>query len=160
MRPKLFLGLCAVAVLTASAAQAKAPREFLQTALEGDNSEVALGRLAQERGASREVREFGRMLEQDHGQARDQAVAVAGRMGVRPTSAMMPEARAEAAKLRRLSGDRFDREFARYMVQDHRKDIREFEQQAQVGGPTGQLARQALPSLRRHLDMAQRLSNR
>ena len=79
---------------------------------------------------------------------------VAGRFGVPDTHAVMPEARAEAAKLRRLDGHAFDREFVRYMQHDHRDDIAEFRRQARRGGPVGRLAAQTLPDLQKHLDMA------
>jgi putative membrane protein len=97
------------------------------------------------------------MLQQDHSQARDQAEAVARRMGVAGTREMAPEARAEERKLRRLSGPAFDREFVRYMVQDHRKDVHEFQEQSRGRGPDAQLARETLPTLRKHLAMAERL---
>jgi putative membrane protein len=155
---KSLLAITAAAALAAALpAVAKPAPEFLHKALEGDNSEIALGRLAETRAARPEVRDFGRTLAQDHSQARDQALGLARRLGVPPTDAMAPEARAEERKLRGLSGPRFDHEFVRYMVQDHRKDIHDFEQQSHAGGPTAELARQTLPTLHKHLEMAERL---
>ena len=146
----------ALAALSAPALAKPAP-QFMKTALEGDNSEVALGRLAQERAASPGVRDFGRTLEQDHSKARDQALTVARQLNVPPTDALAPPARQEEAKLRHLSGPAFDREFVRYMVKDHKKDIHDFEEQAKAGGPTAQLAQATLPTLHKHLDMAEQL---
>lgn len=89
---------CAVPAL------AGAQAEFLRHAMEGDNSEIAFGRVAEARGASPGVRDFGRTLEQDHAQAKDQAMNVARQQNVPPTDAMSPQAGREAAKLRRRSG--------------------------------------------------------
>ena len=154
------LTACAAALLCAVAAPAfaKPDRAFLKDALQGDNSEMTLGRLAARRGVSPGVREFGRMLAMDHAKARAEAAAVARRAGAPVTSAMAPEAIAERRKLQRLSGRAFDREFARYMVDDHRKDIREFEEQAAGHGPTARLAEATLPALRKHLETAQSLT--
>jgi putative membrane protein len=159
MRYRPIVGLAAAAALTCAAASAlaKPAPQFLHEALKGDNSEIQLGRMAQSRAARPEVRDFGRTLEQDHGQARQQALEVARQLGVRPTEEMMPEARREQQKLRHLSGAQFDREFVRYMVEDHRKDIRDFEEQSHGDGPAAQLARQTLPTLHKHLEMAERL---
>jgi hypothetical protein len=51
-----------------------------------------------------------------------------------------------------------DRAFARYMIEDHRHGIAGFEKPADQRGPTAQRARQALPALRKHLAMAERLT--
>lgn len=141
------------------AATAAPPAKFLGDAIKGDNSEMTLGALAARRGKSAGVRSFGHMLAADHAKAKAAAIAVAHREHVAVPRTMMPEARAEFAKLQRLSGDAFDREFARYMVDDHRKDIREFSDQARTGDRiTAGLARQTLPDLRKHLATAQGLS--
>lgn len=156
---RMLGGAAAVLILAGAAnAQSRDDRHFLTEALRGDNSEMMLGQMAAERAVSPRVRAYGRTLHDDHARARDQAMRVAARLGVPPTTATMPEARAEAYKLRRLHGRTFDREFVRYMQEDHRKDIAEFRHEARMGGPVGQLAAQTLPDLRKHLRMARDLS--
>lgn len=146
------------ASLFAGAAAAAPPRQFLTDALKGDNSEMTLGRLAAARGASAGVRDFGARLASDHRQARIEAAAVARAEHVPVTSAMMPEAARERRRLLRLRGEAFDREFARYMVGDHREDIEKFEAQASGGDRrTAALARRQLPTLREHLRIAESL---
>lgn len=158
MKPIL---LCAAAVLiaTPSLALAKPTAGFLSDAIKGDRSEITLGALAARRGQSAATRNFGRVLRADHLHARSQAIALARRDHVAVPTSMMPEARAEYRKLSGMRGRAFDREFARYMINDHRKDISEFQQQARVGREgTAMLARQTLPTLRKHLRMAMRIS--
>jgi putative membrane protein len=130
--------------------------EFLTKALKGENSETRLGALAAARGQSRQARSFGAMLERDHRNARRQVVTLARRHHVRLTSAMADEARVEYGKLKLLRGAAFDREFGRYMVEDHRKDIADFEKEASSRDPQDvrRLARQTLPTLRKHLATA------
>lgn len=161
MRKLLQVGLAAFACVGfSSGALAASDRQFLVKAMKGDNSEMSLGRVAERRGASAGVRRFGAMLVRDHAHAKAQALPVARAHGIRPTSAMLPEARAEARKLSHLRGARFDHEFARYMVNDHRKDIADFQQEARTGDRrTAALARQTLPTLRKHLRVAQSLAS-
>jgi putative membrane protein len=146
------------ALLAASAAGAAPASQFLHDAIKGDNSEARLGRLIASRGASAAVRSYGRTLARDHGSARLEAAAVARHMRVSAPTAMMPEARSEYAKLERLRGRAFDREVRRYMVDDHRKDISDFADQARHGDRrTAALARAQLPVLRKHLRLAEAL---
>jgi len=144
----------------ASADPPKSASEFLSDAMKGDNSEISLGQLAQSRGNSAGVRDFGATLVRDHTAAKMAVSNVASAMGgPAPTDEMMPEAAAEKTKLNAMSGPSFDREFARYMVNDHRKDIAEFEAQAKSSDKTGALAAQQLPTLKKHLSMARSLES-
>lgn len=138
---------------------AKGDKEFLTDALKGDNSEIALGKLAAEKGGSEVVRGFGQTLSTDHAKAKEDALPVAAALGVQPTDDLMDEAKAEMGKLAKLSGAAFDKEFARYMVKDHRKDISEFRQQAKTGeARVSALAKATLPTLRKHLKIAQSIA--
>jgi putative membrane protein len=146
-------------VAFAAAAQAAPPRQFLGDAIKGDNSEMILGQIAARRGESPGVRDFGQRLHSDHAQARVEAVAVARAMRVPVPSAMMPEAARERTRLQRLRGPAFDREFVRYMVNDHREDVAKFESQARTGDRrTAALAQAQLPTLREHLRIAESLA--
>lgn len=146
----------AAACLTSTVALAAPPRSFLDDAIKGDNSEMALGRVIAARGYSAQVRRFGSTLIRDHTHARAQAAAVARSYGMRPPTSMMPEARSEMRLLTRLHGRAFDREVRRYMIDDHRKDIAAFQEQVRTGDRrTAHLARAQLPTLRKHLRIAE-----
>lgn len=148
----------ATALAVPTLAQAKPADKFLADAIKGDNSEMTLGSLGARRGHSRGVRAFGATLHADHAKGHAQAAAAARRDHVAVPAGMMPEAQAEYGKLQRLSGAAFDREFARYMVEDHKKDIAEFEEQAKTGDRvTRDLATATLPVLRKHLSIAESL---
>jgi putative membrane protein len=132
--------------------------DFVKTAIKGDNSEIKLGQLAARKAEKPAVRAFGRTLVADHMKARAQAARVANRLGVNPPSHAMAKADAEYMKLRMLSGRHFDREFVSYMVRDHRHDIGEFSEMARTHrGSVGDLAHKQLPTLRKHLHIAESL---
>lgn len=149
-----------VAAQPAAAATAHA-KQFLTEAMKGDNSESMLGKLAAHQGASASVRSFGFTLVTDHSKAKAQAAHLARALGVAVPDAVMPEARQERTKLEKMHGVAFDQEFARYMVSDHQKDIAKFDAEAKTGdGPVAQLASRQLPTLRKHLGIAQRLAGK
>lgn len=151
--------LAAVLFAAATPALASNDASFLRKAMQGDNSEMRLGRLAEQQGHSSATRRFGRTLAIDHAAARRKVIPVARSHGVAVTTSITPEARSEYAKLRRMRGWAFDREFARYMVNDHRKDISDFDKQARRGDrSTCRLALHTLPTLRKHLRLAESLS--
>lgn len=158
MKSAALLVATILALSGATAARADT-RDFLTKAMQGDNSETRLGEFAAKQGRGRDVRAFGMMLARDHRQAKREALAVARRHGVAGTDEMADEARAEYAKLGRLRGAAFDREFARYMVEDHRKDIADFQTEAASRDPADvrRLARTTIPTLRQHLATAQHL---
>ena len=148
-----------LALTTTSALAAKSAEEFIKDAIQGDNSEVMLGQLAQDKAGSQKMRELGQMLVADHSKAKEEASSVAKTLGVTPPDQPTTQAQDEQTKLSKLSGDDFDKEFARYMVTDHQKDIKEFQDQANANqGPTSDMAAKQLPTLQKHLAMAQALA--
>lgn len=148
------------AALMPVAAQADSPRQFLRHALQGDNSEIMLGHLAQDRAASPMVRAYGRTLAQDHQKARIQVIAVGQRFGLNDEGGPTNEARQERSRLMGLSGHGFDAEFIRYIVDDHRKDIAEFRNEAaEHHGAVSALAEEQLPTLQEHLRLASSLED-
>lgn len=147
--------LFAAALVSAAPAAAAPTAQFMKDAIQGDYSESTLGRVIQARGASPQVRAFGAMLTRDHMKALGQAQQVAAREHLHIRPSMAPEARDELYRLKRLSGPRFDREVRRYMIDDHKKDIAEFKEQARTGDrATTALANATLPTLRKHLATA------
>jgi putative membrane protein len=151
-----------VAILVFSATNAfaaKNPTEFITDAIQGDNSEIMLGQMAEEKGGSQQVKDFGKTLAADHSTAKAEASTVAKALGVTPPDTPMAEAKDEQKKLSTMSGDGFDQEFASYMVTDHKKDIQEFQDQAKGDeGQTSALASKQLPVLQKHLKMAQAIA--
>ena len=136
----------------------KASQKFIKAAIEGDIAEIDVGKLAQEKGQSEAVKQYGAMLVKDHGAHKAKAEEVASQLGVTPPTGSSFGEKATYTKLKLLSGDSFDRSFAKAMVKDHQEDIKEFQKEASKNDPAGQLAKETLPTLRKHLHAAQRLS--
>lgn len=136
----------------------KASQKFIKAAIEGDIAEIDVGKLAQEKGQSDAVKQYGAMLVKDHGEHKAKAEGVASQLGVTPPTGSTFGEKATYAKLKLLSGGSFDRSFAKSMVKDHRDDIKEYQKEASKNDAAGQLAKETLPTLRKHLQAAQRLT--
>jgi len=156
MFAKILPAAALAVVLSCGTAAAKTNADFITDVIKGSNSEIALGNLAKQMGSSKAVRQFGQTLVTDHSKAKKSAMALAPKVKVVPTDDMKPEAQAEMEKLKTLSGPAFDQEFASYMVNDHQKDIAEFKQEAAMtSSPVAAFAKKTLPTLQKHLKMAQ-----
>ncbi|HZT26696.1 MAG TPA: DUF4142 domain-containing protein [Pseudolabrys sp.] len=135
----------------------KADQKFMTEAMQGDMAEVQIGKLAQEKSQNQDVKQFGQTLEQDHNQNLQQAQQVAQQLGVNPPSGPSAQQKATYDKLSKLSGAKFDREFKQAMVKDHKEDISKFRKEENKSGAVGNFAKQTLPTLQKHLQMAEQL---
>jgi putative membrane protein len=141
-----------------NAGSAAVDTAFLNEAMQGDNGEVAIGQLAQRQGASQKVKDFGKLLIDDHGAHKQELKTLAESAGVTVTDEPSPEAKTNLEKLKALSGAAFDKQFKSMMVADHTKDIAKYEKQASSSdAQTAALAQKTLPVLRKHLDAANAL---
>jgi putative membrane protein len=164
MTRKLILatGLAAAMAFSATAAVAqdksadKDSVKFIKNAIEANYAEIDAGKLAQEKG-SEAVKQYGAMLVKDHTESNDQAKQVASQLGVDPPTGAGVTQQATYLKWKVLSGDAFDRTFAKDMVKDHQADIKEFQTESQKSDPAGSFAQQTLPTLQNHLREAKTL---
>jgi putative membrane protein len=162
MKPLLGLSLGLMLTVAAASVYAQdkkvdnASKNFIKAAIEGNNAEIELGKLAQEKGQSDAVKQFGRMLAADHQKDNEEARSVAGTVGVKAPRARQVTIEANL-KLKARSGNAFDRAFADAMVSDHDKEIKRYRQQSTKNDPVGQYARRALLTLEKHLQQAQQI---
>ncbi len=135
---------------------------FVMFAAMGGMAEVELGRLAAQKGASEDVRQFGQRMIDDHTWANEELMRVASSKGMTPPAAMDAKHQSAMQKMSALSGEKFDREYAKMMVGDHRKAVSEFQKEAARGADPEfkAFAAAQLPALQEHLRMAQRLNDK
>ena len=131
---------------------------FLTEAIQGDAGEVAIGKLAQANGSSQKIKDFGAMLQSEHGAHKDKLAAMASTAGLTVADEPSAEAKANLAKLSALHGSAFDTAFKAAMIEDHEKDIAKYEKQAAgTDAQTAAMAKETLPTLHKHLDTAKAL---
>lgn len=143
------------------AATSATARSFLNDAAQGDAAEIKLGQLAEKNGGSAEMKDFGKTLVTDHTKAGDQVKATAKQVGASVAEKPNSEQQKNYDKLAKLKGAEFDKEFARMAVEDHQKDVAKFQKEASANdGAVSDLAKQQLPVLQKHLQMAQSLQSK
>jgi putative membrane protein len=155
----IAIGLIASAAYAAPGwAKDPAGKTFITKAIQGNLAEVQMGQLAQEKSQNGDVKAFGQQLVTDHKDANSKATAVANDLGVTPPEEPSKKQQADYNKLSKLSGDAFDKQFARHMVMDHKKDISEYKADSKKKDATASYASDTLPTLQKHLEMAQSLT--
>ena len=151
----LFSG---AAIAQSSSDDKAAAQKFLTNAMEGDYAEIAVGKLAQEKGIRQTIKDFGAKLVADHSAHLNKAKQLASQLGVKDPGGASVMENAEYLKLKVLSGSTFDRTFAKDMVSDHQSDIAAFQKEVARSGLTAEFAKDSLPTLEQHLQMAQSLT--
>ena len=136
----------------------RADQAFLDDAVQGDLSEINMGKLAQKNGQNQDVKNFGQMLEQDHSQHLQKAKQQAQQIGATPPSEPNAKQKKMYDHLSSLSGRQFDRQFAEDMANDHKQDIGKYQKEAKSNGPLADFAQQTIPTLQKHLQTAESLT--
>ena len=137
-----------------------ADQVFAMMAGEGGLAEVQLGKLAADRAASPEVKQFAQRLVQDHTTANQELMTIAKQKDI-SVPKDVDDTHEDVVKLfSRLEGAEFDREFLRYQVMHHEKDTAAFALQAKDGQDPELKAFSAkqLPILKEHLQQARDLA--
>lgn len=139
-----------------------ADHKFAMEAAMGGMMEVELGRLAAQKGASDEVRQFGQRMVDDHSKANEELMRIGSSKGMTPPAMLDAKHRMEMQKLSALSGEKFDKEYVKMMVKDHKKDVAEFQKEAGRGmdADLKAFAASTLPTLQEHLQMIQRINDK
>src|SRR4051812_32610519 len=143
---------------TAASSTASVPaanQKFAMKAAQGGIAEVELGKLAQEKAQSQEVKSFAARMVKDHSSANDKLKQIASKDGIQLPTEMDKSDQKLHDKLSKLSGAKFDEEYMSHMVSDHKKDVKEFQHEAQSARSDDikQFASDTLPTLREHLTL-------
>lgn len=130
-----------------------APESFLTDVIEGGNTEVALGKLAETQSKNADIKKFGQMLVTDHSKANQEAAALVKKLNFNEPTGMGSH-QSTYDKLKGLTGDDFDKEFVEDMVSDHEKDISTFQKESEnsTNADVKAFAAKTLPVLQKHLD--------
>jgi putative membrane protein len=150
---KRIVALLILAAPLAAVAADNPDASFFKNAAEGGISEVDAGTLAQQKGNSQAVKDFGSMMVKDHTAANDKLKTLAASKNVSlPTSASMGQM-ATKAKLEVLSGDTFDKSYIKGQVKAHHDTIVLFKKEIAAGqdADAKAFATATLPTLQAHM---------
>jgi putative membrane protein len=140
-----------------SANRMTADSNFLMKAAEGNMAEVQLGELAKDKASNSSVKDFAQRMIDDHGRTLTEIQKMASDKAVTLPDKLTGKFAATKERLSKLSGAQFDRAYMTDMVNDHREDVKEFEQHAKTGTDPDikAFAAKTLPVLQEHLRMAE-----
>jgi putative membrane protein len=138
-----------------------ADRMFLIDAALGGAAEVELGRMAQDRATLQPVRDFGRRMVQEHGQANQELMRIATRLGVTPPTMADPARQAARDALLQLSGREFDRQYVEQQFTEHATALTAFQMASQRADDDElrAFAKKTAPVIQQHLDMLRSIWN-
>lgn len=140
-------------------------RDWINAQLADGDLDVRLGRLAQERGASADVRAFGAMMVEKHTMAGTELKRIANRHNVPAADAARgdDDAGGQVERLSKLSGAEFDRAYLDLMIDEHEDAIDALEDKTRDDDEHADVkdwAAKALPDVRQHLQRAKDLRER
>jgi putative membrane protein len=117
---------------------------FMKKAAKGGMMEVAMGKLAEEKAQSDDVKSFGKRMVADHSKANDELKKIAAEKNVK-----LP------AKEPTVSWSS-DKAYMDMMVKDHEKDLAEFQEEANSGSDPDvkKFAEDTAKVVQEHLDLA------
>jgi putative membrane protein len=126
---------------------------FYSDAAEAGISEVDAGKLAQQKGSSQDVKDFGAMMVKDHSKANEKLQSIASAQGEKlPTSASVMQI-TEAKKLQMQSGKSFDESYIKSQVKAHEDTIKLLNDEVANGkdAQAKSFASSTLPTVEGHL---------
>ena len=137
-------------------------RKFAMMAAMGGMAEVEMARLALTKASSDAVRQYAQKMIDDHTAANAELMQIAAAKGMTLPAAPDAKMRAMMAKMERLSGAAFDREYIMMAGnKDHMKMEKLFRDESMRGRDADlkAFAAKTLPVVRMHLQMARDLHN-
>jgi putative membrane protein len=132
MKPSLlsiaFLTLCTLLFIPITRANAadlsSKDKAFFMKASQGGMTEVEAGKLAQEKGASQDVKDFGAMMVKDHTANNADLMALAKTKDVTVSDKLDSMHQGMIDKLSAMSGAGFDKAYIGDMVKGHTKMLK------------------------------------
>jgi putative membrane protein len=122
------LSLCSLFLVPITQAHAAGvstkDKTFFMKASQGGLTEVEAGKLAQEKGASQDVKDFGAMMVKDHTQNNQDLMALAQTKGVTVPSTLDTTHQGMIDSLNSKSGAEFDKAYIDAMVKGHTKMLK------------------------------------
>lgn len=146
---------------TAPDSQDYAAQAFVSHAIQGDDAEVQLGQLAQQKGQTADVKEFGQKMTADHTQINEKLMKpVAKQLGVSVPKGPSKKEKKEIAKLQGMSGQEFETAYIQMMVKDHQQDLKDYKDEAESAqNPMlKQAAQEAETVVQKHLQLIEQIA--
>ena len=153
-------GASGAAGATGSSSLSKADSKAITDMAMVNMAEVEMGKLAQSKSQNPEVKTFAQQMIDDHGKALQEVQTVAQSKGVTLPTELDAKHKAMSAKLEKLSGDAFDREYMKVGGLASHKEAHALLQKNQKAAKDPEvkaLATKMLPTVEQHLKAAKQM---
>ncbi|MPR36450.1 DUF4142 domain-containing protein [Salmonirosea aquatica] len=131
----------------------EADRNFAMMAADGGMLEVQLGQLAQSKGMTQSVKDFGQMMVTDHTKANAELEGIVSSKDITLPTTLSTAKKQKYDSLAAMQGMAFDSAYVRVMVMSHQETIDLFQEEANNGKDSElkSWASGKLPTLNQHL---------
>jgi putative membrane protein len=140
--------------------QAYGDQMFVHDTLEGNQAQVEMSRLAEQKSSSDDLKQFGEKMVQIHTELTNQLTPAAKELGMNAPDGPSKKEKKEIERLQALSGPDFDTEYIQAMAKQQQHDLKEFKDEAQSGQTANiqQAAKQDAPVLAEHYQVLEKLA--
>ncbi len=137
-------------------------KQFIADVAKGNRAEVELGRMVAAKAQDPDVKHFAQMMVKDHTKALNELEKLAHSKNVTLPNDLPDDAKSLEGKLANETGKQLEKDYMDSMVQDHQKDVKEFQEASQnVQDPdVKEWAGKTLPTLQKHLEIAQQVDSK
>jgi len=137
-------------------------RDFAQKAATGGMMEVELGNIAQKNSSTQQIKDFGKMMVDDHSKANQQLKDLASVKNINLPTLVTSDQQQDIDKLSKKTGADFDKAYVSMMIDDHKKDIKEFKdaEGKAKDADIKNFISNTLPVLQKHLDAIQAIDKK
>jgi putative membrane protein len=144
---------------SSSSTSANADQDFIANAAKGNRAEVTLGKMVASKTKDPSVRQFAQQMVKDHSTALNELTQLAQSKNITLPEGLPDDATALQSKLSSATGKSLDKDYMDGMVDDHKKDVSEFQDASQNAKDPDvkQWAAKTLPTLQAHLQKAEQI---
>lgn len=135
--------------------------KFAVTTASGSMLEIQASELAQQKSGNQRIKDFSAMMVSDHTKVSDELKSLAGMKNITLPPAPGDDHMDELKKLTEKSGTDFDKDYVKLMINQHEKNIKNFEDMASNAQDADlrAFAAKNLPTLRSHLNAIQEIKS-
>jgi len=158
---KPFLEVDSTKATSAQIEVGKDDAKFAVDAMAGGITEVELGKLAQQKAVDSRVKDFGAMMVADHNKVNQEILVLGRSLRIALPVVIDKDGQKLENELSKKSGSDFDKAYVKAMVDDHKGDIKAFENYARDGKSVDLVTfvNKTLPVLNKHLTAIQQISD-
>ena len=151
----LLSAMVAPSQAVAQQAELAADSSFIQMAGSLGLLQVKLGKMAEKKGSSTNVREFGKRMVAGYSRANEE-LAAGAKQAAYPAPVLLRQHQQLVDRLARMRGSSFDKNYMAEMVSHDRQAVDLFQEEAEGGRVKSlkQLASRMLPTVQQHLALA------